>query len=107
MQGFRLISKKNLHISVFFRNFAPNFIDGDMTAEELAKHRQEYRDELVRYMDGYRIGPRATERDIDYLLGLISDSEIIQNVENGSSPLSTIEPLVYYVTLAPMPRDSK
>ena len=78
-----------------------------MTAEELAKHRQEYRDELVRYMDNYRIGPRATERDIDYLLGLISDSEIIQNVENGSSPLSTIEPLVYYATLAPMPRDSK
>lgn len=75
-----------------------------MTAEELAKHRQKYWDELVRFMKGYRFGPRATLEDLEYLMSLISDSTIIQDVESGTSPIQTIEAIVYYETQLPLPR---
>ena len=73
-----------------------------MTAEELAKHRQKYWDELVRFMKGYRFGPRATLEDLEYLMSLISDSTIIQDVESGTPPIRTIEELVYYETQLPL-----
>lgn len=76
-----------------------------MSNEELAKHRQEYWDELVRYMKSYRFGPPADEIDLKNLFALISDDEIIRNVESGYSPLHTIEPLVYYTYHAPMPKE--
>lgn len=75
-----------------------------MDAEELAKHRQEYWNELVRFMESYRFGPPATYKDLQYLMSQITDGEIIRNVENGVSPFSTIEALVYYETQLPLPR---
>ena len=75
-----------------------------MTAEELAKHRQEYWDELVSFMKGYRFGPPARLEDLEYLMSRISDNTIIQDVESGTPPIRTIEELVYYETQLPLPK---
>ena len=74
---------------------------GKMSAEELAQHRQEYWDELVRFLDGYRYGPRWTELEMRQLHSEIPDSEIIYNVEHGISPDMTIQRFVYIASRIP------
>ena len=73
-----------------------------MSQEELAKHRQEYWDELVRFLDGYRYGPRWTEAEMRQLHSEIPDHEIIYNVEHGISPFRTIERFVYIASHIPI-----
>ena len=68
-----------------------------MEAAELARHRQEYMNELKRYCkEKVRNDPYPDEDEFEYFMSMVPDSEIVYNVENGLSPMKTIEPLVYY-----------
>lgn len=75
-----------------------------MDAEELAKYRREYMDELVRFCKGFSMGPYPTHDEFEYLLSQISDDEIIDNVQRGIPPVRTIERLMYYETMCPLPK---
>ena len=66
-----------------------------MEAAELARHRQEYLDEMERFCKGIWFD-YPTEKGFEYLMSLIPDKDIIYNVEHGIQPVRTIEELVYY-----------
>lgn len=70
-----------------------------MEATELAKHRQEYLDEMKRFFKGIWFD-EPSEHGYDILMSRISDEEIIYNVEHGISPFRTIEETVYYAVMA-------
>ena len=67
-----------------------------MDAEIIAKLRQEYRDELKEYCKGVHYGCYPTEKEFDYLMSLISDELILDEVESGTPHKRSIEELVYY-----------
>ena len=67
-----------------------------MDAEQIAKLRQEYRDELKEYCKGINYGSYPTEKGFDYLMSLIPDERIIEEVESGTPHKRSIEELVYY-----------
>ena len=70
-----------------------------MEAAELAKHRQEYLDEMKRFFKGIHFD-EPTEHGYEILMSRIPDKEIIYNVEHGISPFRTIEATVYYAIMS-------
>ena len=70
-----------------------------MEAAELAKHRQEYLDEMKRFFKGIPFD-EPTEHGYEILMSRIPDEEIIYNVEHGISPFQTIETTVYYAVMS-------
>ena len=71
-------------------------ISDSMSAEELAKHRQVYFEELSKGLDACRYGPSFTEEEKRKIHAEIPDSEIIYNVEHGLPPSFTLDRIIYY-----------
>jgi hypothetical protein len=66
-----------------------------MSAEELAKHRQVYWEELSKGLDDCCYGPSFTEEEKRQIFAEIPDSEIIYNVENGIPPSHSLQRYIY------------
>jgi len=66
-----------------------------MSAEELAKHRQEYWEALSSGLDNCRYGLPFTEEEKREIFAEIPDSEIIYNVENGIPPSHSLQRYIY------------
>ena len=69
-----------------------------MDAEQIAKYRQKFWEELVKACKANRMGPPIIEDEMKYLMSFVRDEEIIRNIEHGISHDYTIQPLLYYFT---------
>ena len=69
-----------------------------MEAQEMAKLRQEFWEELVAACKACRMGPPITDKEMEYLMSQVRDEDIISDVEHGLSHFYTIQEMLYYYT---------
>jgi len=69
-----------------------------MDAEQIAKHRQKFWEELVAACKACIMGPPVTEKEMEYLMSTVRDEDIISDIEHGLSHFYTIQEILYYYT---------
>ena len=70
-----------------------------MSAEELAKQRQVYFEELSKGLDNCWYGPPFTEEEKRQIHAQIPDEEIIRNVEHGCPPSFVLDHYIYIAAM--------